>query len=53
MGTIESKDPGFTKITDTHLRAVQDRINNRPRKVLGMKKPNELLFGIAPVALGN
>jgi len=34
------------------VRDVQDKINNRPRKVLGMRTPNELLFGIKPVALG-
>jgi transposase, IS30 family len=46
------KDHDFTTITDGQLRDVQDKINNRPRKVLGMKTPNELLFGITPVALG-
>jgi IS30 family transposase len=46
------KDHDFTTITDDQLKAVQDEINNRPRKILGMKTPNELLFGIAPVALG-
>jgi len=46
------KDHDFTTITDEQLREVQDKFNNRPRKALGMKTPNELLFGITPVALG-
>ena len=47
------KDCDFTTITDKQLMEVQDKLNNRPRKVLGMKTPNELLFGISPtVALG-
>ena len=46
------KDCDFTTITDEHLKDVQDKLNNRPRKILGMKTPNELLFGIPPVALG-
>lgn len=47
------KDCDFTTITEEQLKEVQDKINNRPRKVLGMKTPNELLFGISPtVALG-
>jgi len=47
------KDYDFTTITDDQLRVVQDKINDRPRKVLGMRTPNELLFGISPVALSN
>ena len=27
---------------------VVDQINNRPRKCLGMKTPNQALFGITP-----
>lgn len=45
------KDCDFTNITDEQLMDVQDKLNNRPRKILGMKTPNELLFGIPPVAL--
>ena len=36
------KDHDFTTITDDQLKAVQDKINNRPRKILGMKTPNEV-----------
>lgn len=47
------KDCDFTTITDKQIKQVQDMLNNRPRKVLDMKTPNELLFGISPnVALG-
>ena len=46
------KDHDFSTITGKQLMDVQDKLNNRPRKVLGMKTPNELLFGIPPVALG-
>lgn len=47
------KDRDFTTITDQEISTVQDKLNNRPRKCLGMKTPNQLLFGInPPVALG-
>lgn len=47
------KDCDFTTITDQEISKVQDKLNNRPRKCLGMKTPNQLLFGInPPVALG-
>ena len=47
------KDCDFTKITDADIQRVQDKLNDRPRKVLNMKTPNELLFGQSPnVALG-
>jgi IS30 family transposase len=47
------KNHDFTTITDKQLMDVKDKLYNRPRKVLGMKTPNELLFGITPnVALG-
>lgn len=47
------KDCDFTTITDKQLKEVQDKLNNRPRKVLGMKTPNELLYGIAPTVALN
>ncbi|HFD81446.1 MAG TPA: IS30 family transposase, partial [Gammaproteobacteria bacterium] len=41
-------------ITDEELRRVMDRLNNRPRKCLGMKTPNQVFFGIdPPVALAS
>ena len=46
------RDRDFTTITDEQIMEVQNKINNRPRKCLGMKTPNQLLFGIdPPVAL--
>ncbi|MDH6303254.1 IS30 family transposase, partial [Polynucleobacter sphagniphilus] len=29
-------------VTDKELRMIQDRLNNRPRKRLGFKTPNEV-----------
>lgn len=47
------KDCDFSTLTDTRINDVQNRLNNRPRKCLGIKTPNQLLFGInPPVALG-
>jgi IS30 family transposase len=47
------KDCDFSTITEERMQDVQDRLNNRPRKCLGIKTPNQLLFGIdPPVALG-
>ena len=46
------KDCDFTTITEEQIMEVQNKLNNRPRKCLGMKTPNQLLFGIdPPVAL--
>ena len=42
------KDCDFTTITDEQIMQVQDKLNSRHRKVLNMKTPNELLFGIHP-----
>jgi IS30 family transposase len=41
----------FTKITDQELQQVEDRLNNRPRKTLGYKTPNEVSFKQRSVAL--
>lgn len=42
----------FTTITEAELLKVEERLNNRPRKCLGMKTPNQVFFGIdPPVAL--
>ena len=46
------KGSDFTNITDEDIRRVMDKLNNRPRKCLGMKTPNQVFFGInPPVAL--
>jgi transposase, IS30 family len=41
----------FTKITDEALQFVEDQLNNRPRKTLGYRTPNEVFFKQPPVAL--
>jgi len=48
------KSRDFTTITDSDTQAVMDKLNNRPRKCLGFKTPNQVFFGIKPnVALSN
>jgi len=42
----------FTTITQSDIQKAMDKLNNRPRKCLGMKTPNQVFFGInPPVAL--
>ena len=44
----------FATITDQHIECVMNKLNNRPRKCLGFKTPNEVFFGIKPtVALAS
>jgi len=38
----------FTTITERQVEHVMDKLNNRPRKTLGFKTPNEVFFGIRP-----
>jgi len=38
------KKHDFTTITDVALQHVEDRLNNRPRKTLGYRTPNEVFF---------
>lgn len=48
------KDRDFTTITQAEINRVMDRLNNRPRKCLGIKTPNQVFFGINPsVALAS
>ena len=48
------KGADFTAVTGRDFRAVMDKPNNRPRKCLGMKTPNQAFFGIEPtVALAS
>jgi len=42
------KKHDFTTITENQLVKVMDKLNNRPRKYLGFKTPNEVFFGIKP-----
>lgn len=41
----------FNRITDKDLQQVEDLLNNRPRKTLGYRTPNEVFFKQRPVAL--
>jgi len=48
------KGTDFTTVTRRDLCAVMDKLNNRPRKCLGMKTPNQVFFDIKPtVALAS
>ncbi len=48
------KKQDFSTITDAEVHMVMDKLNNRPRKCLGMKTPNQVFFGInPPVALAS
>jgi len=38
----------FTTITEKDVLTVMNKLNNRPRKCLGFKTPNEVFFGIKP-----
>ncbi|MDH4263923.1 MAG: IS30 family transposase [Spirochaetia bacterium] len=37
-----AKGSDFSKYTDSYIQHVEDLINNRPRKILGFKTPNEV-----------
>jgi len=39
------KKHDFTNITDKDVTMVMNKLNNRPRKCLGFKTPNEVFFG--------
>lgn len=48
------KHRDFTTITQEEINQVMDKLNNRPRKCLGIKTPNQVFFGInPPVALAS
>ncbi len=47
------KKHDFTTITEKDISMVINKLNNRPRKCLGFKTPNQVFFGLKPsVALG-
>ena len=47
------KKHDFTNITEKDISMVINKLNNRPRKCLGFKTPNQVFFGLKPsVALG-
>jgi IS30 family transposase len=45
------KKSDFSKITDRQIEKAVERLNNRPRKTLGYKTPNEVFFKRPLVAL--
>ncbi len=45
------KKSDFSKITDRQINKVVERLNQRPRKTLGYKTPNEVFFKLPLVAL--
>ncbi len=45
------KKSDFSKITDADVRKVMERLNDRPRKTLGFRTPNEVFFKRRSVAL--
>jgi IS30 family transposase len=45
------KQSDFSKITDSDVQRVMDRLNNRPRKTLGYKTPNQVFFKQKRIAL--
>lgn len=48
------KTRDFTTITQKEINQVMDKLNNRPRKCLGIKTPNQVFLGINPsVALAS
>ena len=36
----------FRPVSDDEVQAIEDRINNRPRKWLGFKTPNQVFYSI-------
>ena len=46
------KGTDFQSLIDEDVKAIMDKLNNRPKKCLGFKTPNQVFFGInPPVAL--
>ena len=46
------KGKDLSEVTDSSVQAVMNKLNNRPRKCLGFKTPNQVFLGInPPVAL--
>ncbi len=42
------KGTDFRQVTPAQVRAVEERINRRPRKVLGTRTPEEVFSAAAP-----
>ncbi len=45
------KKTAFAEITDEQIQAVEDKLNNRPRKTLSYQTPKELFFKEQKIAL--
>ena len=45
------KKSSFEELTDEEIQTLMHKLNNRPRKALGFKTPNEVFFESPPVAL--
>jgi len=43
------KQRPFATITQQEIQQVMNKLNNRPRKSLGFKTPNQVCFGIHPI----
>jgi len=43
------KKKDLVDVTDAQIQEVMDKLNNRPRKCLGFKTPNQIFFGINPL----
>lgn len=46
------KKEDFKNVTDDEVQVIENKLNNRPRKVLKYKTPYELVFGVSPSADG-
>ncbi len=42
------KGSSFDELTSSDVTNIMDKLNNRPRKCLNFKTPNEVMFGISP-----
>jgi IS30 family transposase len=44
------KGTSFENITPQYIQIIEDKLNNRPRKSLNWKTPNEVFYGLGMVA---
>ena len=47
------KQRDLRTVTEKEIQGAMERLNNRPRKCLSYRTPNELFFGKSPVALAS
>jgi len=48
FASISPQKHNFTSITEKDSTMVMNKLNNRPRKCLAFKTPNQIFFGINP-----